>query len=69
MPHSFKVGQPVVPRFLPGAERQDVYEVIHCLPDLPEGEPLYRIRSTTNRSERVVRESEIKPAARDEPQT
>jgi hypothetical protein len=67
MPHRYKVGQSVVPRFLTGAERQDVYAIIRCLPDLPEGEPLYRIRSTTKRAERVVRESEIKPAAREDP--
>ena len=59
MMHRFRVGQSVLLR-LEAAERQDVYEVIRCLPSWPDSEPMYRLRSTTNRSERVVRESEIR---------
>ncbi len=59
--HLFKVGQSVVLRLEPPS-RQDIYEVIRCLPEWPDGEPMYRLRSTTNRSERIVREDEIRPA-------
>jgi hypothetical protein len=44
-----------------GSQRRHVYEVVRCLPDPPDIESLYRLRSTINRSERVVREGEIKP--------
>ena len=60
--HRYKVGQSVVLTWEAGSEPRNVYEVIRCLPDLPDIEPLYRIRSTINRSERVVREGEIRPA-------
>ena len=62
--HLFKVGQSVVLRLEPPV-RQDTYEVIRCLPEWPDGEPMYRLRSTTNRSERIVRESEIRSAGHD----
>jgi hypothetical protein len=62
--HVFKVGQSVVLRLEPPV-RQDTYEVIRCLPEWPDGEPMYRLRSTTNRSERIVRESEIRSAGPD----
>jgi hypothetical protein len=62
--HRFKVGQTVVLRLEPQG-RHDVFEVVRCLPELPEGEPRYRIRSRTNRGERIVREDEIRPAGQD----
>ena len=57
----FSVGQSIVLK-LEAPEHQDVYQVTRCLPTWPDSEPLYRIRSKRNRGERVVRESEMKPA-------
>lgn len=58
--HKFKLKQAVVPAHW-GREGRDVYEIIRLLPELPNGEPQYRIQGRDTKIERVVRESEIRP--------
>ena len=59
--HKFKLKQAVIPARME-REGRDVYEVIRLMPELPNGEPQYRIQGRETKIERVVRESEIKPA-------
>jgi hypothetical protein len=40
-----------------------LHEVTRLLPELSDGEPQYRIKGCNGRPERVVRESELTPAA------
>jgi hypothetical protein len=61
MGHKFKLGQSVVPKFL-NREPHDVYEVVGLMPELPNGDPQYRVRAASSGVERVVREFEIKAA-------
>ena len=61
MGHKFKIGQSVVPKFL-NREPEDVYEVVSLMPELPNGDPQYRVRAASTGVERVVREFEIKAA-------
>ncbi len=59
--HKFKLKQAVVPaRMEP--EGRDIYEIVRLLPELPNGEPQYRIQGRESKTERVVREGEIKAA-------
>ena len=58
--HKFKLKQAVVP-VRTEREGRDVYEIIRLMPDLPNGEPQYRIQGRESKIERVVRESEIRP--------
>ncbi|HEX2553926.1 MAG TPA: hypothetical protein VHL98_09500 [Microvirga sp.] len=61
--HRLKVKQAVVPA-QSGRERPDTYEIVRLLPELPNGEPQYRIRGRESGVERVVREAEIRPLFR-----
>ena len=45
----------------PGRERPEVYEIVRLMPELPNGEAQYRIKGRDTGTERVVRETEIKP--------
>jgi hypothetical protein len=61
MPHRFRIGQ-IVMLTATGREFPTVYTIVRLLPELPNGEPQYRIKSVTDGTERVVREVEIKRA-------
>ncbi len=58
--HKLKLKQAVVPAHS-GRERPDIYEIIRLMPELPTGDPQYRIKGRETGVERVVREGEIKP--------
>jgi hypothetical protein len=58
--HKLKLKQAVVPA-RPGRERLEVYEIVRLMPELPNGEAQYRIKGRDTGTERVVRETEIKP--------
>jgi hypothetical protein len=58
--HKFKLKQAVVPTHA-AREPRDTYEIIRLMPELPNGEPQYRIRGRDSGIERVVHEAEIKP--------
>ncbi len=58
--HKLKLRQAVVPARA-STERHEVYEIVRLLPELPNGEPHYRIQGRESGVERVVRESEIRP--------
>jgi hypothetical protein len=63
MAHKFKIGQLV--ELEPGALRSlamGPYEIRHLTPssDRDPGDPCYRIKSTAEKHERVVPESELK---------
>ena len=58
--HKLKLKQAVVPARL-GRERLEVYEIVRLMPELPNGEAQYRIKGRETGTERVVRETEIKP--------
>lgn len=58
--HKFKVGQAVV--FDTGIFSKALvssYRVSRCLPETVDGEPQYRIQSSSEPHERVVRESAL----------
>ncbi len=59
--HKFKPKQAVVPA-QSGRERPEICEIVRLMPELPNGEPQYRIRGRESGVERVVREAEIKAA-------
>ena len=54
----FKRGQSV----LPFGSRQDIYEVMGLMPELPNGEPEYRARAASNGVACVKRDFEIRVA-------
>ena len=59
----FNAGQIV--RFVPGTHERaygGLYEIVGKLPD-ERGESQYRVKSTNDNHERIVRESQINPAA------
>jgi hypothetical protein len=60
MPHKLKTGQSVI--LASRREVPAVYTIVRFLPELPNGEPQYRIKSVMDGTERVVREVEINPA-------
>jgi hypothetical protein len=43
--------------------RNGIHEIVRLLPLAMNGTPLYRIKSATEATERVVTEDEIKPAS------
>jgi hypothetical protein len=70
--HRFKVGDLVRVRATVSRERgegfldvishrhiEGTYEVTRLMPELPSGEPQYRIKSTDDQTERVVREGQL----------
>jgi hypothetical protein len=61
--HKFHVGQSVdlIPRVIRQAAKGS-YEIIRLMPE-NEDDPMYRIKSTAERYERVVPESELEPSA------
>jgi hypothetical protein len=61
--HKFHVGQSVglIPRVIRQAAKGN-YEIVRLMPE-NEDDPVYRIKSTAERYERVVPESELEPAA------
>ena len=59
--HKFKLEQAVIPARME-REGRDIYEIVRLLPELPNGEPQYRIQGQDSKIERVVREGEIKAA-------
>jgi hypothetical protein len=65
--HKFQVGQSVdlIPRVIRQAAKGS-YEIVRLMPG-NEDEPVYRIKSTAERYERVVPESELEPS--EEPRT
>jgi hypothetical protein len=60
MPHKLKLGQSVM--LASRRESPAVYTIVRYMPELPNGEPQYRIKSVIGGAERVVREAEIKSA-------
>lgn len=58
--HKLKLKQTVVPAHS-GREWPDIYEIVRLMPELPNGEPQYRIKGRKTGVEQVVREGEIKP--------
>jgi hypothetical protein len=60
--HKFQVGQSVglIPRVIRQAAKGN-YEIVRLMPE-NEDDPMYRIKSTAERYERVVPESELEPA-------
>jgi hypothetical protein len=65
--HKFQVGQFVdlIPRVIRRAAKGS-YEIIHLMPE-NEDDPQYRVRSTAERHERVVPESELELSTKPEP--
>jgi len=60
--HKFQVGQSVglIPRVIRQAAKGN-YEIVRLMPE-NDDDPMYRIKSTAERYERVVPESELEPA-------
>jgi hypothetical protein len=60
--HRFQVGQSVglIPRVIRQAAKGN-YEIVRLMPE-NEDDPMYRIKSSAERYERVVPESELEPA-------
>ncbi len=65
MDHRFQLHQLVrVKVLLLDRTRNGIHEVVRLLPPAADGIPLYRIRSATEGTERVVAQHEIEPASR-----
>ncbi|PVE25109.1 hypothetical protein DC522_07820 [Microvirga sp. KLBC 81] len=61
MSHKYALGQLVHPAGTRFADRTNgVYEIVRLMPESSNGEFGYRIRHTTNGTERAVGESEIR---------
>lgn len=64
MAHRYHVHQLVRMRvLLLDKSRNGIHEIVRLLPLAMNGTPLYRIKSATEATERVVTEDEIKPAS------
>jgi hypothetical protein len=63
MAHRFHVHQLVRLRLLLDKSRNGIHQIVRLLPLAMDGTPLYRIKSATEGTERVVTEDEIAPAS------
>lgn len=64
MTHRFHVHQLVrLKVLLFDKSRNGVHEIVRLLPPSMDGVPLYRIKSATEGTERVVTQNEIEPAS------
>ena len=58
MLHTFRIGQLVA--LAQTARDFETYEVVQLMPEMPSGEPQYRIKGLSSGTVRAVREAEIK---------
>jgi len=64
MAHRFHIHQLVrLKVLLLDKTRNGIHEIVRLLPPAIDGVPLYRIKSATEGTERVVTEDEIEPAS------
>jgi hypothetical protein len=64
MPRNYAINDDVFhqlqgPQGRTGVQARSVYKIVSCLPIEADGRPRYRIRSTTEKLERVVTEEQI----------
>ncbi len=59
MPQEYSIGQTVMST-LGGRRRPDLYEIVRLLPESPDGDRHYLIRSVMSGAEQVVREAHLR---------